>query len=70
MGKGLDNVNSFVRSVGSKWNLLSGSAQLISVPSGNSYMVNPIRPFIGTAVSINNRIDNLNDAQSDYSEGW
>lgn len=70
MGKGLDNVNSFIRSVRSKWSIMSGAAQLIGLPSGNRYYLNAIDGFIGTSISINIRIDNLNDAQSDYSEGW
>lgn len=59
MGKGLDNVNSFVRKNKSSWKLYSGSVLLNGYPNGNKYSEHLIYGFKGTVVQVNINLQNL-----------
>jgi hypothetical protein len=69
-GRGLDNVNSFVRKNKGNWKLISGNASLNGQAGRNSYSENFIYGFKGTVVQISIRIDNLYDVDIIENLNW
>ncbi len=59
MGKGLDNVKTFMQSTGNSWELFSNDALFLGYPSSNRYRDNPIPFFEGTIAQINIKISTL-----------
>lgn len=60
-GKGLDNVNCFVRAINSSWKLYTDNVQLFGYPSGNRYLENNIHNFIGTLIEVSIKVDELEE---------
>ena len=69
-GKGLDTVQSFMRSTGNSWQLFSGSVLMRAFPSGIRYQTNPMAFFLVTAIQLNFKIDNLQEEQSEEYFDW
>jgi hypothetical protein len=63
MGKGLDNLKTFMSSTGNSWELYTNEALLNGYPSNNRYRDNPIPHFKGTLAQINIRISTLNNLE-------
>lgn len=59
MGKGLNNLNSFVKSNFGKWIVLTDKAGLKGTRWGNNYFKNEIYNFKGTIIQIEIKINNL-----------
>jgi len=60
-GKGLDNVNCFIKAINSSWKLYTENVQLFGYPSGNRYLENNIHNFIGTLIEVSIKVDELEE---------
>lgn len=63
MGKGLDNLKTFMSTSGNSWELYTNDALLNGYPSGNRYQENLIPHFKGTLAQINIKLNTLNDLE-------
>jgi len=65
-GKGLDNVNSFLRAINSHWKLYSEDVQLFGYPHKNQFLKNTIYNFMGTLIEISIKIDELEEKDENF----
>ena len=71
-GKGLDTLNSFIRSNHSQWQVLTGDVSMRSAPEEITYEKNPVSGFIGTIVQLIIYVSNLPDIveEEDSEMDW
>jgi hypothetical protein len=69
-GKGLDNVNSFMKANSFTWKLFTNNVQLTGHPTQNRYIENPIPYFKGTIVQLNIKIENLQNEEINEELDW
>jgi anti-sigma regulatory factor (Ser/Thr protein kinase) len=70
MGKGLDNIKSFMKSNNCSWKLYTDGILMNAYPSANKYEVNPISFFKGTIAQLNIKIDNLPNEEIQDQLDW
>jgi anti-sigma regulatory factor (Ser/Thr protein kinase) len=71
-GKGLDTLDSFIKSNHSQWQVLTGDVSMLSAPEEVTFEKNPISGFVGTIVQLFVYVSNLPDivAEEDSEMDW
>jgi hypothetical protein len=69
-GKGLDNIQSFMKANDCNWTLYSDIVLMNGNPLGIEFKTNPISFFRGTLVQLNIKIDNLQNEEIQEEFNW
>ncbi len=70
MGKGLDLLNTFMKSSGNRWQLYSDDVLLRGGSPSNRYEENPIAHFKGTIAQISIQVESLQDKAEENDFDW